>query len=91
LILGGVLSFFILSFSLPFSLVCYFLCLLVALQFFVVDDFLELFLPFWFYSCASWGFRFELQTLCIFVVNGLIKGEIEKPSGQFLALIVMNH
>jgi hypothetical protein len=26
-----------------------------------------------------------------FVVNGLIKGEIEKPSGQFLGLIVMSH
>jgi hypothetical protein len=24
--------------------------------------------------------------LCAFVVNGLIKGEIEKPSGQFLRL-----
>jgi hypothetical protein len=27
--------------------------------------------------------------LCAFVVNGLIKGEIEKPSGHFLGLIVM--
>jgi hypothetical protein len=26
-----------------------------------------------------------------FVVNGLIKGEIEKPSAQFLGLIVMSH
>jgi hypothetical protein len=26
-----------------------------------------------------------------FVVNGLIKGEIQKPSGQFLSLIVMSH
>jgi hypothetical protein len=26
-----------------------------------------------------------------FVVNGLIKGEIEKPSGQLLGLIVMSH
>jgi hypothetical protein len=26
-----------------------------------------------------------------FVVNGHIKGEIEKPSGQFLGLIVMSH
>jgi hypothetical protein len=31
--------------------------------------------------------RFKLY---IFIVNGLIKGEIEKPSGQFLILIVMN-
>jgi hypothetical protein len=29
--------------------------------------------------------------LCAFVVNGLIKGEIEKPSGLFLGLIVMSH
>jgi hypothetical protein len=29
--------------------------------------------------------------LCAFVVNGLIKGEIEKPSGSFLGLIVMSH
>jgi hypothetical protein len=27
--------------------------------------------------------------LCAFIVNGLIKGEIEKPSGQFLSLIVL--
>jgi hypothetical protein len=26
-----------------------------------------------------------------FVVNGLIKGEIEKPSDQFLGLIMMSH
>jgi hypothetical protein len=29
--------------------------------------------------------------LYAFVVNGLIKGEIEKPSGQFLGFIVMSH
>jgi hypothetical protein len=29
--------------------------------------------------------------LCAFVINGLIKGEIEKSSGQFLDLIVMSH
>jgi hypothetical protein len=29
--------------------------------------------------------------LCAFVVNGLIKEEIEKPNGQFLGLIVMSH
>jgi hypothetical protein len=29
--------------------------------------------------------------LYVFVVNGLIKGEIEKPSGQLLGLIVMSH
>jgi hypothetical protein len=29
--------------------------------------------------------------LCAFIVNGLIKGKIEKQSGQFLGLIVMSH
>jgi hypothetical protein len=29
--------------------------------------------------------------ICAFVVNGLIKGEIEKPIGQFLSLIVLSH
>jgi hypothetical protein len=29
--------------------------------------------------------------LCAFVINGLIKGEIKKPSDQFLDLIVMSH
>jgi hypothetical protein len=29
--------------------------------------------------------------LCTFIANGLIKGEIEKPSGQFLSLIVMSY
>jgi hypothetical protein len=27
----------------------------------------------------------------VFVVNGLIKGKIEKPNSQFLGLIVMSH
>jgi hypothetical protein len=29
--------------------------------------------------------------ICAFIVNELIKGEIEKLSGQFLSLIVMSH
>jgi hypothetical protein len=29
--------------------------------------------------------------LCFYFVNGLIKGEIKKPSGQFLGLIVTSH
>jgi hypothetical protein len=29
--------------------------------------------------------------LCAFVVNEFIKWEIEKPSDQFLSLIVMSH
>jgi hypothetical protein len=36
-----------------------------ALQLFLLlDDPLELLLAFWSSSCASWGFGFELQTLC---------------------------
>jgi hypothetical protein len=37
--------------------------------------------------------RFWIQTsnFVFFVVNGLIKGEIKKPTGQFLGLIVMSH
>jgi hypothetical protein len=30
---------------------------------------------------------FKIQMLCFCVVNVLIKGEIEKPSGQYLGLI----
>jgi hypothetical protein len=29
--------------------------------------------------------------LCVFIVNALIKGKIEKPSGEYLGLIVMTH
>jgi hypothetical protein len=41
-------------------------------------------------SCASWALDSRFK-LCAFVVNGLINGEIEKPSDQFLGLIVMSH
>jgi hypothetical protein len=66
----------------------------------------ELFLLFlWFcrFSCRLLVLRLLLHlvvlrgvldsrfNLCSFVVNGLIKGEIEKPSGHFLGLIVMSH
>jgi hypothetical protein len=79
LISGGALSFMILGFSLLFSLVCCFLSLLLVLRFvLLLDDPLELFLAFWSSSYASWGFGFKL---CSFLVNGLIKREIEKPSG----------
>jgi hypothetical protein len=37
---------------------------------------------------GSW---IQTSNFVLFVVNGLIKGEIEKPSGQFLGLIVMSH
>jgi hypothetical protein len=32
-------------------------------------------------SCALCGLGFKIQTLCICVVNVLIKEKIEKPSG----------
>jgi hypothetical protein len=56
----------------------------------LLDDLLEIFVGFRSSSWASWGLGFELQS-CVSVVNRLIKGKIEKPSGQFLGLIVMSH
>jgi hypothetical protein len=76
---GGVLSF---------SLICrFFYHLLVLRGFLFLDDLLELFFGFWSSSCASYGLEFEIQTLCLCVINVLIKGEIEKPSCQYLGLI----
>jgi hypothetical protein len=84
-VIRGVLS---LSLSLCFSLVCRFSCHLLVLRFFLLlDDLLELFFGFWSSSCASCGLRFKIQTLCLCVVNVLIKGEIEKSSRQYLGLI----
>jgi hypothetical protein len=37
------------------------------------------------------GVLYSNFKLCAFVINGLIKGEIEKSSDQFLGLIVMSH
>jgi hypothetical protein len=37
------------------------------------------------------GFWIRTLNFVVFVVNGLIKEEIEKLSGQFLDLIVMSH
>jgi hypothetical protein len=80
----GVLS---LSFSLPFLLVCRFSYHLLILQFFLLlDDILELFFGFWSPSYASCGLGFKIQTLCLCVVNVLIKGEIEKPSDPWFDL-----
>jgi hypothetical protein len=55
--------------------------------FLLLDDLFELFFGFWSPSCASCGLGFEIQILCIYVVNVLIKREIEKPIGQYLNLI----
>jgi hypothetical protein len=42
--------------------------------------FLSSLFRFWSSSCTSCGLGFEIQTLCLCVINVLIKGEIEKPS-----------
>jgi hypothetical protein len=60
--------------------------LLAFAVFLLLDDLLELFSAFWSSSCASWGLGFELQTLC-FCCQWTHKGEIEKPSGQWLGLM----
>jgi hypothetical protein len=64
-----------------FSLICRFSCLLLALWLLLLlDDPLELFLAFW-SSTYLYGVLDSNFKLCAFVVNELIKGEIEKPSG----------
>jgi hypothetical protein len=59
--------------------------------FLLLDDLLELFLAFFGLLAMLHGILDSNFKLCAFVINGLIKGEIEKPSGQFLGLIVMSH
>jgi hypothetical protein len=89
-VLGGVYFRGSFEFELffAFSLVCCFSChLLVLWGFLLLDDILEFFFGFWSSSYASCGLRFKIRTLCLCVVNVLIKGKIEKPSGQYLDLI----
>jgi hypothetical protein len=95
LISGGVL---ILSFCLGLSFFAILLgfvafsCLLLAFVIFLLlDDHLELFFCFFGLLAVLHGVLDSNFKLCAFVVNGLIKGEIEKPSGSFLSLIVMSH
>jgi hypothetical protein len=88
----------ILSFSCSFELIlalifhfawlCRFSCLLLAFAFFLLLDDLLDFLGF---LAILHGVLDSNFKLCAFVVNGLIKGEIEKPSDQFLGLIVISH
>jgi hypothetical protein len=59
--------------------------------FLLLDVLLELFLAFLGLLAVLHGILDSNFKLCASVVNGLIKGEIEKPSGQFLSLIVMSH
>jgi hypothetical protein len=44
------------------------------------------FVGFWSSTCASWGSSIRDSNFVPFVVNLLINGEIEKPSGQYLGL-----
>jgi hypothetical protein len=64
--------------------------LLVFAVFPLLDDFLELSLPFGLLAVLH-GVLDSNFKLCAFVVNGLIKGEIEKSSDPFHGLIVMSH
>jgi hypothetical protein len=67
------------------------LCLLLAFAvFLLLDDILSFS---WLFGLLAVLHRvLDLNfKLCAFVVNGLVKGEIEKPGGQFLGLIVMSH
>jgi hypothetical protein len=86
------------SSELLLALLCYFawfcrlLCILLAfVVFLLLDDFLELFLAFLGLLTVLHGVLDSNFKICAFVVNELIKGEIEKPSGQLHGLIVMSH
>jgi hypothetical protein len=75
-----------------FPWLCHFSCLLLAFAVFLLpDDLLELFSTFLGLLAVLHGILDLNFKLCAFVVYGLIKGEIEKPSSQFLGLIVMSH
>jgi hypothetical protein len=58
--------------------------------FLLLDDLLE-FSWLWGFLVVLHGILDSNFKLCDFVVNRLIKGEIEKPSGQLIGLIVMSH
>jgi hypothetical protein len=73
---------------LKYTLVCRLLAFAV---FHLLDNILKLFLGFLGLLAVLHGVLNSNFKLCTFVVNGLIKREIEKPSGQFLCLIVMSH
>jgi hypothetical protein len=85
-------------FELFVALLCHFAwlyrfsCLLLAFVIFLLlDDPLELFFAFLGLLAVLHGVLDSNFKLCAFVVNRLIKGEFEKPSGQILGLIVMSH
>jgi hypothetical protein len=81
-----------LALSCHFTWLCRFSCLLLAFTvFLLLDDLPELFLGFLGLLPMLHGVLDSNFKLCAFVINGLIKGEIEKPSGSFLGLIVMSY
>jgi hypothetical protein len=59
--------------------------------FLLLDDLLEFFFCFLGLLAVLHGILDSNFKLCAFIINGLIKGEIEKPSDQFLGFIVMSH
>jgi hypothetical protein len=86
------------SSELLLALLCYYIwlyrfsCRLLAFTvFLLLDDLLEFFMAFWGLLVMLHGVLDSNFKLRAFVVNGLIKGEIEKPSYSFLGLIVMSH
>jgi hypothetical protein len=81
----GSFEFSSLRFSYSFLRLCRFSCFLLALQFFL------LFLGFFDLLAMLHEVLNSNFKLCAFVINGLIKGKIEKSSGQSLGLIVMSH
>jgi hypothetical protein len=82
----------LLALSCHFAWLCRFSCRLLAFAvFFLLDDLLELFLGFLGLLAVLHGVFDSNFKFCAFIVNGLIKGEIQKPSDPFLGLIVMSH
>jgi hypothetical protein len=78
--------------SLPFYLTLPLFCLLLAFTVFLfLDDLLKLFFAFLVFLVCFIGSRIQTSNFVLFIINELIKGEIEKSSGQFLDLIVMSH
>jgi hypothetical protein len=80
-----------LALSCHFAWLCRLSCLLLAFAVFLL---LVTFLSFFGFLGLLAVLHEVLDSnfkLCAFVINGLIKGEIEKPSGQFLGLIMMSH
>jgi hypothetical protein len=81
-----------LALSCHFGWFCRFSCLLLTFTvFLLLDDFLEFFFIFLGLLAMLHGVLDLNFKLCAFVINVLIKWEIEKPSGPFVGLIVMSH